>query len=567
MITYQYGEYFPEDDNNFDTEKLMSILSELIMKYDISLDDALRHLIEKGLPVNIFLKEAGMEDLIQNFKQRIEDAINQILETFDINPVNESLESELNERKKKLESKYKKNPAILKKLQDLLKERNHDKLRRLNWDLSSKNEINPELDSLLRLFQDMDQIESGVKQYNFKGKIVPSAQESINLLNNLDQLTSLKNALEDAIQKGELFNLDLKDLAKFLGPESYQEFIEKREEILAKIKKILEEQGKIEVPEDGDGVKLSAESVRKIGMKALTEIFSKMKSDAGSGSHYTSEFGDSENVTSVTKPLEFGDSISNIDYSGSIINSILRGNGTIPSLTDLEVFQSRGSSRSSTVILLDMSGSMARSTRFYNAKKVTLAMDALIRKQYKEEKLTVVGFGSTAKIIPISQVPSLQPYDITIFNPYIKLKFNFSKMNKEEIASVIPMYFTNLQKGLNMARQVLSAKQTKNKQVILITDGAPTAHFEGPILHINYPPAPSDFDEALTEVKLCAKEGIIINTFLLTSEWDISYFGERSFIQDFASLSRGRIFYPHPNELNKMILYDFVQNKKMKIEY
>ena len=139
-----------------------------------------------------------------------------------------------------------------------------------------------------------------------------------------------------------------------------------------------------------------------------------MKADSTSGAHVTNEFGDSENITSSVKPLEFGDNISHIDFSGSIINSIIRGNGNIPSKKDIDVFQARGNAKSSTVILLDMSGSMARSMRFYNAKKVTMAMDSLIRNEYKDEKLTVIGFRSTAKIFPITQVPTLQPYPVTI---------------------------------------------------------------------------------------------------------------------------------------------------------
>jgi uncharacterized protein with von Willebrand factor type A (vWA) domain len=210
---------------------------------------------------------------------------------------------------------------------------------------------------------------------------------------------------------------------------------------------------------------------------------------------------------------------------------------------------------------------MARSQRFYNAKKVTLAMDTLIKNDYKDDKLIVVGFGSTAKILQIQELPTLQPYPITIYNPYIKLKFDFSKMSQEQINTSVPLYFTNLQKGLSVSRQLLSSKQIKNKQIFLITDGAPTAHFKGSVLHINYPPVPSDFEEALNEVKLCAEDDITINTFLLTSEWDMNYFGEQSFIQQFARISKGRIFYPHPGELNQMIIYDFVSNKKKKFSY
>jgi uncharacterized protein with von Willebrand factor type A (vWA) domain len=566
MITYEYSEYFPDDDKKFDKDKLMSILSELIMKYDISLEEALRMMIEKGIPANLFLKEGGMEDLIADFQKKIQAMIDQILKTFNLNPTSETLQKDLQSLRDDIEKKYKKDSETLSKFKQAIEEENQDLLRRLKWDLAAQKKIEPKLDELVQKLQELDKINNGIKKYDFTGKKVPTPKEAGAILDNLDQLTELTRALEDAIESGDLYNFDLEQIARFLGQESYQEFLERREAIFEQLKKLLQEGGDIQENAEG-GIELSPKSVRKIGKTALTEIFSKLKADSTSGAHVTNEFGDSENITSSVKPLEFGDNISNIDFPGSIINSILRGNGTIPSLKDIEVFQARGNAKSSTVILLDMSGSMARSMRFYNAKKVTMAMDSLIRNEYKDEKLTVVGFGSTAKIFPITKVPTLQPYPVTIFNPYIKLKFDFAKMKREDIENKVPQYFTNLQKGLNMARQALSSKQTKNKQIFLITDGAPTAHFKGSVLHINYPPAPSDFEEALTEVKACAEDGIVINTFLLTSEWDMNYFGEKSFIQQFAKMSQGRIFYPHPNELNQMIIYDFVSNKKKKFSY
>ena len=564
MITYSYSEYSPEDDNQFGIDRLMSILSDMIMKYDISLEEALKLLIEKGVPANLFLKEAGMNDLVQKYIEKIKEMISEILTKNKISPHIQSLENEVQNSKENLKDK-KLDKKVLDKILKAISEKNQDSLRRLKWDTNLPKDIQKDIDTLISSIVDLDRLENGEKKYEFTGESTPSRKESLKILNNLEQLNELLNALIEAMEKGDLFNLDLANLAKFLGAESFQEFTERRDKIFEDLKKILEQNGKIIENEEG-GVSLSPKSIRKIGMTAISEIFSKLKADS-SGSHVTKEFGDSENITSSIKNYEFGDNISNIDFSGSITNSILRGNGPRPSLRDIDVFQARGNAKSATILLLDMSGSMARSQRFYNAKKVTLAMDTLIKNDYKDDKLVVVGFGSTAKIVKISDIPTLQPYPITIYNPYIKLRFNFAKMTKEEIESSVPLYFTNLQKGLSLSRQLLSTKQIKNKQIFLITDGAPTAHFEGSMLHINYPPVPSDFEEALNEVKLCAEDDISINTFLLTSEWDMNYFGEQSFIQQFARISKGRIFYPHPGELNQMIIYDFVNNKKKKFSY
>ena len=138
MITYEYSEYFPDDDKNFDKEKLMSILSDLIMKYDISLEEALRLMIEKGIPANLFLKEGGMDDLIKDFQKKIQAMIDQILKTFNLNPTSENLQKELKSIQSDLEKKYKKEKDILSKLKTAMNAENQDLLRRLKWELAAQ---------------------------------------------------------------------------------------------------------------------------------------------------------------------------------------------------------------------------------------------------------------------------------------------------------------------------------------------------------------------------------------------------------------------------------------------
>lgn len=563
MITYHYGEYNPEEDPQFSPERLMQILSDLIMKYEISVEEALRLIIEKGLPVNLFLKEGGMGDLVQNFKEDIQKQIREILEKYNLDSIPSAMEKENQTHSKEILSMIKKEKLSNRDIQNAFEESNTDEIRRFKWKVKNTHLVR-KLENYLQNLEEKNKIEQIIKKFIFSGKEVPSIPEAKKIALRLEQLHALEKALEEALESGDLYNMDLEKIAQFLGAESYQEFLERRESIFEKLRELLEERGDLVQGEEGD-LKLSPASIRKIGLTALSEIFSDMKADSSSGTHQTEEFGDSENITSVTRSFQFGDNVSQIDFPASIINSVQRGNGIKPSLLDLEVHEARGSAKSATVILLDMSGSMSRSMRFFNAKKMVLAMNSLIQKDYKDDKLILIGFGTLARLVPISEIPTLQPYPVTIFNPYIKLKFDLSRMKPEEIETRIPLYFTNLQRGLNLARQVLGSKQIQNKDIFLITDGAPTAHFKGSVLHVNYPPTPPDFEEALREVKLCREEGITLNTFLLTTEWDFNYFGEKSFIQQFAKISAGRIFYPHPNELNKIVLYDFIKNKKRKI--
>ena len=567
MITYQYGPFQPEDENEYTPEKIMSLLSDMIMKYDISLEEALKNLIARGVPVNIFLKEGGMEDLVRDYFSKIQNQIEQILSSFDPYTEREKLYKQLEQ----MESDFSQKPEIQKQdknfLTDLFRSGNIDPLRRLKWDSKTGKNFKPdEIDSLIGKKEILLKLDNGLKKYKFSGNEILSPEESLQTIKTLNDLSSLAAALLESLENGDLYNFNLEKIAKYLGAESYQEFLETRDAIFEKLKEILQEKGLVQENSEG-GLELTGESIRKIGSRALQEIFSVMKQDSSSGSHTTREFGDSENILSSVKPFEYGDNVSHIDYPGSITNSIIRGNKGIPGINDLDVHHSLGTARSATVILLDMSGSMYRYNRFYNAKKMCLALDALVRKEYKDDKLTIVGFGSTTEIIPVSKMPAMQPYPVTIYDPHIRLVYDFAKLDKNRIKNSVPLYFTNLQKGLNTARLLLSSKQTRNKNIILITDGVPTAHFRGSKLHLNYPPTHQDFDEALTEVKKCRGEGIVINTFLLTSDWeDFSYNGE-SFIQKFAKISQGRFFYPHPGELHKIVLFDFIENKKRQFSY
>jgi uncharacterized protein with von Willebrand factor type A (vWA) domain len=210
---------------------------------------------------------------------------------------------------------------------------------------------------------------------------------------------------------------------------------------------------------------------------------------------------------------------------------------------------------------------------------MVLALESLIREDYREDSLLIVGFGTTAQTYRPADIPALQPFPVTMFDPHIRLRFDMNARAMQRDASGrtkrnnpnekgddlyhgIPMYFTNLQRGLALCRQLLGGKETKNKQILLITDGVPTAHFEGSTLHINYPPSPADFDFALREARACTEDVITINTFLLTPEWGFNFFDERPFVEEFVKNAQGRVFYPHPSKLDHFVLVDFIEGKK-----
>lgn len=561
MIAYRYEPYRPDDENPWNTERLMSILSEMVMRHDMRLEEALKALIDRGLPANVFIKEAGMGDLVEQFLKELQAQQDGVLETYEIESALKETMRDLRAHRHQLEKKLPKEDVPL--VAEAMDRASADQLYELKWNFMREPHLRDaakNLDPVIRDVEDHNTISAGMKKYTFTGKQHLTRSQALLLLDQLADLDKLIESLKNAVENGDLFNFDLEDLAKYLGPEQYQEFLERREAIFEKLRKLLEKQGRVVRDEETGEMKLSPQTIRRIGRQALEHIFSAMKADLSGGSHEAKETGDSDNVSTRTKPFEFGDSFANVDIASTVVNALVRTGKPVPSFRDMEVFEPRGSARSATVVLLDMSGSMMRADRFFNAKKMVLALDSLIREDYRDDRLIVVGFGTFAKAYNPAEIPTLQPFPVTIFDPHIRMRIDMakSKGRKEHL----PQYFTNLQRGLQLARTLLGTGETKNKQIILVTDGVPTAHFESNILHVNYPPSPADFEASLREVRHCTEDGIVINTFLLTSDWEMTYFGEESFIKQFAKQSMGRIFYPHPRELNKMILVDFIANHK-----
>jgi uncharacterized protein with von Willebrand factor type A (vWA) domain len=200
-----------------------------------------------------------------------------------------------------------------------------------------------------------------------------------------------------------------------------------------------------------------------------------------------------------------------------------------------------------------MSLSMPMRGNFEAAKRVTLALDGLIRSQYPKDSLYIVGFSSYAR-----------------------------QMKKEDLAYMSWDEFdpyTNLQHGLSVARKLLDRDRSANKQIILVSDGEPTAHFEGTQLYFQVPPSLRTLQKTMREVRLCTHKGIIINTFMLEADpfggygrryRDLRGRGSRrefqgEFVTQMARLNKGRVFYTSPDRLGEYMLVDYISNKRKKL--
>ena len=216
------------------------------------------------------------------------------------------------------------------------------------------------------------------------------------------------------------------------------------------------------------------------------------------------------------------------------MNSIVRGSSGIPvnmKAEDFEVYRPEQVSQASTVLMIDLSLSMAMRGNFVAAKKVALALDSLIRTKFPRDSLCIVGFSTYAREVKSEGLSSLNWDE---FDPY-----------------------TNIQHGLVWARKLLSRTPGGTKQIILISDGEPTAHMEGGQLFVQYPPSARTIRETLKEVKRCTHMGILINTFALDRN---TYLVD--FVDQMTRINRGRVFYTSPDRLGQYILVDYFSNRQ-----
>lgn len=223
---------------------------------------------------------------------------------------------------------------------------------------------------------------------------------------------------------------------------------------------------------------------------------------------------------------------------------------------DFELFNSEARTSCSTVLLLDMSGSMGRFGRFYQAKKCAMAMFALIRQRFGMDTVDLVGFYSGAERIAEEKLPLLMPKQVTMFDPKIHLRIPIDKIDDG------PPHFTNLHLGLMKARRILARRGGDNKMMFIITDGQPTAHVQGDYVYLLYPPHKSSHIATLSEALRIAKQGIRICTFALTDDyWDMDWLG---FVDDLGRLTRGVTFHCTSGDLSSCIMESYLSGRKTK---
>jgi uncharacterized protein with von Willebrand factor type A (vWA) domain len=409
-------------------------------------------------------------------------------------------------------------------LQDLMDAALRDD--RLRWDLA---QLAATLDQLLP---------DGLgERLRFGGDEPLGLEAALERIGEVQSLASLEAALEDVAETGDLADVDRERVGDLLGEESARDL-----DALRQLAETLERAGYL--TRDGEHLALTPRGTRRIGQKVLDDLFARLRRDAFGG-HRIDRTGRGGEPEETTKRFEFGDPFL-LDLRATLDNALRREENAVSAgagprsrpirlaAEDFEVRRTELLTRTSTVLLVDMSRSMLLRGCFVAAKKVAIALDTLIRSQFPRDDLTIIGFAYYAREIRPEALAELAWHGYE--------------------------YGTNLQHGLMLARRYLSARPGGNREIVVITDGEPTAHFEDGQVEFNYPPTRRTIQETLREVARCTKAGITINTFMLERSRALA-----EFVAVVTRLNRGRAFYADPEHLGEYVLVDFVSRRTKRV--
>ena len=420
------------------------------------------------------------------------------------------------------------------------------------------DEVARHLMSVIGRLQDKYQIDELHANYEFTGKESLTIPEALEIKRILDKLDELLDQIEDAVQNGQIAILDIEEMGEFLNENEMHSLEEMQRQIEEYIERAAEQQG---FARRGGKYELTPKAYRKFQNSLLSKIFSDLK-EASSGRHFDANInGEGAVEMQSTKPYEFGDSVTNMDIPQTFINAMIRDANQSPirlKSEDIEIHRTRNNPKAATIIIMDMSGSMRYDGQYVNVKRMALAMDGLIRKEYPGDYLNFIEMYTFGKVRRQGEIINLMPKPVTIHHPVVQLKVDMS--NPEVSEHMVHPHFTNIQHSLKLARQLLANVNTPNRQVILITDGLPTAHFEDSTLFMLYPPHQKTEDATLREGMLCANEGITVNTFLVPS-WSQSE-EDIKFAYRLSESTTGRVFFTSGGDLDRFVVWDYVNRKR-----
>ncbi|MCX7417567.1 MAG: hypothetical protein NTY25_13965 [Planctomycetia bacterium] len=503
----------------------------------------------------------GLGPSLAALKHMLEERIRKIIERYETDSIRKKTRQSFQNAAQQVQPPAKSRDAF----QRAVREEQLRQLERL-WYAQDNDQsrFSGQLVTLVDRLGEVYQMDELAAAWTFSGRQKLSLPEALEVKEELETLSKLLKQLEEAQKNAKIGLIDMEALARFAEAGQLDELDKLKQQVQDLVEHMAAEQG---LQRTQRGYQLTPKAMRVFQGKLLNQIFASLD-PSRTGRHQVNIVGDGAVEMVPTRPYEFGDSVAHMDIPGSLVNAMLRQassreNGLSAGplrmeQRDIEVHRTRNTPKCATTVVLDMSGSMRYGGLYVNVKRMALALQGLVQKEYPGDSLQFIEMFSFAKLRTFGEIASLLPKPVTVFDSVVRLRADMSDPGISEMQ--IPPHFTNIQHALQLSRRLLSRQDTPNKQVLIITDGLPTAHFEGNQLFLLYPPHPRTEEATIREAQACRREGITVNVFLL-SGWSQSR-EDIQFAYRLAETSKGRVFFTAGKDLDRFVVWDYVSKRR-----
>ena len=521
---------------SLDPEQALDAMSDLLME-GLDVREALEWMQRYGFELaGLQMRVMGTDELAKELR----DQARSLYEQFDMDDSTRELEQRLEEllerEQRALQDKHGYESS---RLNDFL-ERRHDEARKLSERIErfaghefEDAQAGEEFGELLSELERLKGLEDFLKQRapRFSGSQSADYETAQDVRQQIEQLEQLAEDL----QSGNFEPISPEQLGELLGPEAAQSFI-----LLRDLPDQMREAGYLR---EGSDPSLTPRAIRRLGAQALADVYGALRKDRV-GRHEVDTRGAALARPDETRPYQFGDRLD-LDVVKTLLNGVKRSAGegslTTPirlSVDDFELKEFDYATLTTTVLLLDMSWSMSWNGRFAAAKRVALALDHLIRTRFPRDQFFIVGFSTTARELKIEELP--------------------------EVSWDMGDPFTNLQEGLVIAEKLIGRHPSSSPQVLVITDGQPTAYHHEGELKVEWPAgfggvSPHAVIETMKQVRRLTRRGVTINTFMLDDAPELV-----GFVEHMTKINRGRAFFSHPEQLGSYLMVDYLDGRKRR---
>ncbi|MGQ9576606.1 MAG: hypothetical protein ACUVUC_14955 [Thermoguttaceae bacterium] len=496
---------------------------------------------------------AGLGPSLQSLIEMLLQRKRKILQTYETSRV----QAEAASRYRTWGQQIRPPPELAERFRRAFQEEQLYELERLWYHADQRSLFARQLVQLVHRLGDKYQIDELAAKYQFTGRTELSVPKALEIKEELETIDRLLKQLEEAARTAQIGIIDLDELAQFVESADIEQLQELGRQIEQYIRHLAEQQG---LEKTRRGYQLTPKAYRLFQARLLDRIFSNLEASR-TGRHQGPVTGEGAVELQRTKPYEFGDSLANMDIPGSLLAAMIRTGPGLPvriQPDDILIHRTRNTPKCASVVVLDMSGSMRYDGLYIDVKRMGLALDGLIRREYPGDSLQFLEMATFARLRQPGEIVYLLPKPVTLFDPVVRLR---ADMSDPEITEMdLPPHFTNIQHALHLARRLLAGQDTPNRRIILITDGLPTAHFEDNYLYLLYPPHRRTEEATLREGQRCCREGITINIFLLPT-WSQSR-EDVQFAYRLAESTAGKVFFTAGKDLDRYVLWDYLNRRR-----